>query len=81
MLIVNLAFSGLAAIAALIASVFSGNGDGVSDFALALGTAAWLALGAFYLVAFWSLAGQTPGMRFFGIRLGVEGAGCRRAAR
>jgi uncharacterized RDD family membrane protein YckC len=74
-LIVNLAFSGLAAIAALIASAFSGNGNGVSGLALALGTSAWLGLGAFYLVGFWSLAGQTPGMRFFGIRLGVEGRG------
>ncbi len=76
-LIVNLAFSGFAAIVALIASFFTGNSNGLSDFALALGTVAWLALGGFYLVAFWSLAGQTPGMRFFGIRLGVEGRGLR----
>jgi uncharacterized RDD family membrane protein YckC len=74
-LVVNLAFSGLAAVAALIASAFTGNGNGVSDLALALGTAAWLTLGAVYLVGFWSLAGQTPGMRFLGIRLGVEGRG------
>jgi uncharacterized RDD family membrane protein YckC len=75
LLIVNLAFSGLAAIAALIGSFFSGDGNGVSGFALAVGSAAWIGLGSFYLVAFWSLAGQTPGMRFFGIRLGVEGRG------
>jgi uncharacterized RDD family membrane protein YckC len=74
-LIVNLAFSGLAAIAALIASFFTGTDNGLSSFVLALGTAAWLTLGGFYLVAFWSLAGQTPGMRFFGIRLGVDGRG------
>lgn len=74
-LIVNLAFSGLAAIAALIASAFTGNGNGVSDLALALGTTAWLAMGAVYLVGFWSLAGQTPGMRFLGIRLDVAGRG------
>jgi uncharacterized RDD family membrane protein YckC len=74
-LIVNLAFSGVAAIAALVDSFFSGNGGGVSGLALALGSAVWLSLGAFYLIAFWSLAGQTPGMRFFGIRLGVEGRG------
>jgi uncharacterized RDD family membrane protein YckC len=72
-LIVNLAFSGLAAVAALIASAFTGNGNGVSGYVLALGSFAWVMLGSFYLVAFWSLAGQTPGMRFFGIRLGVEG--------
>jgi uncharacterized RDD family membrane protein YckC len=72
-LIVNLAFSGIAAIAALIASAFSGNENGLSGLTLAVGSVAWLALGSSYLVAFWSLAGQTPGMRFFGIRIGVEG--------
>jgi uncharacterized RDD family membrane protein YckC len=75
MLIVNLAFSGLAAIAALVGSFFSGDASGVSGLALALGGGAWFALAAFYLVAFWSLAAQTPGMRFFGIRLGVDGRG------
>jgi len=75
MLIVNLAFSGLAAIAALVGSFFSGEGSNVSGLALALGGGAWLSLGAFYLVAFWSLAAQTPGMRFFGIRLGVGARG------
>lgn len=74
-LIVNLAFSGLAAIVALIGSFLSGDGSNVSGLALALGGSAWLMLGAVYLVGFWSLAGQTPGMRFFGIRLGVEGRG------
>ena len=72
-LIVNLVFSGIAAIVALIASAFTGNNHGVSGLTLALGTVAWVALGSFYLVAFWALAGQTPGMRFFGIRLGPEG--------
>jgi uncharacterized RDD family membrane protein YckC len=75
LLIVNLAFSGLAAIVALIGSFFSGTGNGLSAPALALGSAAWVGLACFYFVAFWSLAAQTPGMRFFGIRLGVEGRG------
>jgi uncharacterized RDD family membrane protein YckC len=74
-LIVNLAFSGLVAIAALIASAFSGNDNGLSTAALAAGSAAWLAFGAFYLVGFWSLTAQTPGMRFVGIRLGVDERG------
>jgi uncharacterized RDD family membrane protein YckC len=76
-LIVNLGFSGLAAVAALIASAFTGNGNGVSNFALAAGTALWFTLGGLYLVGFWSLAAQTPGMRFLGIRLDVEGRGLR----
>jgi uncharacterized RDD family membrane protein YckC len=74
-LIVNLAFSGLAAIVALIASFFAGNDNGVSGLALAVGGTAWLILGGVYLFAFWSLAGQTPGMNFFGIRLGTDGRG------
>jgi uncharacterized RDD family membrane protein YckC len=74
-LIVNLAFSGLAAIVALIGSALSGHGSSVSGLALAVGSIAWLFLGAVYLVGFWSLIGQTPGMRFFGIRLGVAGRG------
>jgi uncharacterized RDD family membrane protein YckC len=76
-LIVNLAFSGLAAVAALIASAFSGDGSGISDQALAAGTFLWFALGSLYLVGFWSLAAQTLGMRFLGIRLDVEGRGLR----
>jgi uncharacterized RDD family membrane protein YckC len=75
-LIVNLSFSGLAAIAALVVSVFTGtSSDGATDFTLVLGGSLWLALGALYLVGFWSLAAQTPGMRFIGIRIGVEGRG------
>ncbi len=74
LLIVNLAFSGLAAIVALIGSFFSGTGN-VSGFALVVGSVTWIALGGLYLVTFWSLAGQTPGMRFFGIRLATEGRG------
>jgi uncharacterized RDD family membrane protein YckC len=74
-LIVNLGFSGLAAVAALIASAFTGNGHGVSGYVLAFGTVAWIALGSLYAVGFWSLAGQTPGMRFFAIRIGAEGEG------
>ena len=60
-LIVNLGFSGLAAVAALIASAFTGNGNGVSDVALAVGTTLWFALGSLYLVGFWSLAGADAG--------------------
>lgn len=73
-LAVNLAFSGLAALAALIGSAFSGD-RGISDLAVVLGTGAWIALGSFYMIGFWSLAGQTLGMRFLGIRLGVDGRG------
>jgi uncharacterized RDD family membrane protein YckC len=77
LLIVNLGFSGLAAVAALIASAFTGNSNGLSSQALAAGTFLWFMLGGLYLVGFWSLAGQTPGMRFLGIRLDLDGRGLR----
>jgi uncharacterized RDD family membrane protein YckC len=70
-LFVNLSFTALAAIVALVESAFGGGSSGMSNLAIAVGSTAWLALGAFYLVAFWALAGQTPGMRFLGI--GLEG--------
>lgn len=65
--IVNLGFSALAALAALVVSALGGNGNGVSDLALLAGGTIWIGVGSLYLVAFWSLAGQTPGMRFLGI--------------
>ena len=66
---VNLGFSAVAAIAAMIDAAIAGNSEGISSLALAVGAGTWSAIGALYLVGFWSLAGQTPGMRFLGIRL------------
>lgn len=66
---VNLTFTAIAAIVALVESAFGNAGNGLSNLAIAVGSTAWLTLGAVYLVGFWSLAGQTPGMRFVGIRL------------
>jgi uncharacterized RDD family membrane protein YckC len=68
-LFVNLSFTAAAAVVALVESSFGNGGNGMSNLAIAVGSTAWLALGGFYLVGFWSLAGQTPGMRFLGIRL------------
>ncbi len=65
----------IAAVVALVESSFGNGGNGMSNLAIAVGSTAWLALGAFYLAAFWSLAGQTPGMRFLGIR--IEGGRLR----
>jgi uncharacterized RDD family membrane protein YckC len=69
---VNLGFTAIVAIATLVDNAFGGAGDGASNFAIAVGSTTWLGLGSLYLVAFWSLAGQTPGMRFVGIRLSVQ---------
>ncbi|HET9153644.1 MAG TPA: RDD family protein [Solirubrobacterales bacterium] len=66
---VNLAFTAFVALVTLVANAFGGSGEGGSGLAIAVGSTAWLSFGAIYLVAFWSLADQTPGMRFVGIRL------------
>ncbi|HET7507587.1 MAG TPA: RDD family protein [Solirubrobacterales bacterium] len=66
---VNLAFTAFVALVTLVANTFGGSGEGGSSLAIAVGSTAWLSFGAVYLVGFWSLAGQTPGMRFAGIRL------------
>jgi uncharacterized RDD family membrane protein YckC len=67
---VNLAFTAFVALATLVANAFGGNGEGGSGLVIAVGSTAWLSFGGVYLLGFWSLAGQTPGMRFVGIRLG-----------
>jgi uncharacterized RDD family membrane protein YckC len=66
---VNLAFTAFVALITLVANAFGGNGEGGSRLAIAVGSTAWVSFGAVYLVGFWSLAEQTPGMRFLGIRL------------
>jgi uncharacterized RDD family membrane protein YckC len=77
---VNLAFTAFVALVTLAANAFGGNGEGGSSLAIAVGSTAWLSFGAIYLLGFWSLAGQTPGMRFLGIRLD-ERLSLRRAIR
>lgn len=66
---VNLAFTAAVAVVTLAVNAVGGGGSDASGLAIAVGSTAWLAFGAVYLVGFWSLAGQTPGMRFLGIRL------------
>jgi len=78
---VNLAFTAFIALITLLGNAFGGNGEGGSDLAIAVGSTAWLGFGAVYLVGFWSLAGQTPGMRFVGIRLEEERLPPRRSFR
>ena len=66
--LLNAAFIGLTALVAWVASAVFETGD-ASGQVIALGVVAWLAGTAGYLVFFWTLTGQTPGMRFLGIRL------------
>ena len=47
---------------------------GGAGMPVALAVALGLLFGAAFFVAFWSLIGQTPGMRFLSIRLSVDGS-------
>jgi uncharacterized RDD family membrane protein YckC len=81
--ILNVAFLALTGLVTLVASLVFG-ADGASAPVVVLGAGAWAAIGSFYLVAFWSLAGQTPGMRFVRVELNsADGRriGTRRALR
>jgi uncharacterized RDD family membrane protein YckC len=74
--VINIGFFAASALLALAASVFLADPSGVSAPALAVGAA--------YLLLFWSLAGQTPGMRFLSVVITADGRheiGFRRAAR
>jgi len=67
----NLAFIAISAVVAFAASiVFPSEATAP---ALAVGAAAWLVAGGTYLVSFWCLLGQTPGMSIVGIRLVAPG--------
>ncbi|MBS1880145.1 MAG: RDD family protein [Actinobacteria bacterium] len=66
---INLGFTAIAALVTLVDNVFGGSSTGGSRFAIAAGSLTWMLLSGTYFVAFWSLAGQTPGMRFLGVRL------------
>jgi uncharacterized RDD family membrane protein YckC len=66
---VNLGFTALVALVTLVDNAFGGSANGGTSFAIAIGSTAWVAMGSLYLISFWSLAGQTPGMRFVGIEL------------
>jgi uncharacterized RDD family membrane protein YckC len=67
--LLNAAFVGLSALVALAASALFPDSSGPSGSALAVGGVFWFAMVGVYLMFFWTLAGQTPGMRFLGIRL------------
>jgi uncharacterized RDD family membrane protein YckC len=69
--ILNAAFFAASSIIALLASAFVNE---TSAPVIAIGAGAWLIAGGLYLLAFWTLAGQTPGMRFMRIRLDADGA-------
>jgi len=82
--ILNAAFLALSGVITLVFSLAFGQGGEASAPAIAIGAAAWIVMGSLYLISFWALAGQTPGMRFVRIQLDSEQGrriGMRRAVR
>jgi uncharacterized RDD family membrane protein YckC len=71
--LLNAAFLALSGVVTLVFSLAFGKGGHASAPAIAIGAGAWIIAGSLYLLSFWTLAGQTPGMRFVRIRLDFEG--------
>jgi uncharacterized RDD family membrane protein YckC len=67
--ILNAAFLALSGVVTLVASLAFGAGGEAAAPAIAIGAGVWILAGSIYLLSFWTLAGQTPGMRFVRIRL------------
>ena len=66
--------NGFFLLAAAILNTLFGGGDGVEGQAVVVGLGAWVIAAALYLLTFWSLAGQTPGMRALSIRIVSDGS-------
>ena len=67
--ILNAGFLALSGVITLVASLAFGAGGDASAPAIVIGAGAWAVAGSLYLISFWALAGQTPGMRFVRIEL------------
>ena len=75
--ILNAAFFAASALLAYLASSVAPDSGLGKTALLALGGTAWAAAGGAYLFVFWTLAGQTLGMRFLGLEI-VTGTGAER---
>jgi uncharacterized RDD family membrane protein YckC len=67
--LLNAGFLALSAVVTLVLSLAFGRGGNASAPAIAIGAGAWIGAGSAYLLTFWTLAGQTPGMRLMRIVL------------
>jgi uncharacterized RDD family membrane protein YckC len=82
--ILNGIFIVISAVIALAASLLGGGDATLSTSEVALGVVGWIVAWGIYLLFFWSLSGQTPGMRFLAIALDHQGRrqiGLRRSVR
>jgi uncharacterized RDD family membrane protein YckC len=81
--ILNFGFFAVSSLVVLAINAIFNTGD-ASAPALVAGSLVWALAGSAYLITFWSLSGETPGMRFLDLRLdGPDGRrlGIRRATR
>jgi uncharacterized RDD family membrane protein YckC len=82
--ILNGIFFVLTGILAFVVSALFGTADEASAPTIVLGATAWSLAGSAYLITFWSLAGETPGMRFLDLEIVGDqdrGLGLRRSVR
>ena len=82
--ILNGIFIVIAGVIALTASFILGDSGHISVGGVAVGAVGWIIAWTVYLLLFWSLSGQTPGMRFLAIAIEADGSrrvGLRRSIR
>jgi uncharacterized RDD family membrane protein YckC len=82
--ILNGTFIVVSGVIALTASFILGDNGHISAAGVAIGAVGWLIAWTVYLLFFWSLSGQTPGMRFLAIAIEADGSrrvGLRRSIR
>ena len=82
--ILNGIFILIAGVIALTASFILGDSGHISVGGVAVGAVGWIIAWTVYLLLFWSLSGQTPGMRFLAIAIEADGSrrvGLRRSIR
>ncbi len=82
--ILNGIFIVIAGVIALTASFILGDSGHISVGGVAVGAVGWIIAWTVYLLFFWSLSGQTPGMRFLAIAIEADGSrrvGIRRSIR
>lgn len=73
LLLVNLFLISTMAILGIVLSAIGVDLDGVDQSLFAIGGLFWFCSASVYLLVFWALSGQTPGMAFLDIRIEHEG--------
>jgi uncharacterized RDD family membrane protein YckC len=72
--VVNLGLITATSLLSMIATAFGTSFADIPEGVVALGATTWFAVSSLYLFTFWSLSGQTPGMRFLDIRIEHQGS-------